>query len=333
MANIVTIGEILLRLTPESQNRLHQGGNFNTYYGGAEANVAVSLKNFGHNVSFLSAVPPHDIGNAALKQLRKEGVDTTWVYCKGKRMGIYYYEPGYSLKQAKVIYDREASSFLSLPDEKINWDIIYNNIDVLHTTGITPALSYSLNRFTLTAIKEAKKRNIQVSFDFNYRSKLWSPEKAKTTFLEILPYVDICFAGFKDFAFLLGNNELTEFDEDYLKKNYKKFANKYDITYFSCTNRTVRTSTRNEIEGYFFKDNTLYKSSSFTFSILDRIGSGDAFAAGILHGILSNMSEKEIVEFGTGSCVMKHFIYGDSSQFNAEEVKEFTKNQNQDVNR
>src|SRR5699024_1734766 len=248
-------------------------------------------------------------------------------------MGIYYYEPGYSLKQAKVIYDREASSFLSLPDEKINWDIIYNNIDVLHTTGITPALSYSLNRFTLTAIKEAKKRNIQVSFDFNYRSKLWSPEKAKTTFLQILPYVDICFAGFKDFAFLLGNNELTEFDEDYLKKNYKKFANKYDITYFSCTNRTVRTSTRNEIEGYFFKDNTLYKSSSFTFSILDRIGSGDAFAAGILYGILSNMSEKEIVEYGTVSCVMKHFNYGDSSQFNAEEVKEFTKNQNQDVNR
>src|SRR5699024_301232 len=215
MANIITMGEILLRLTPENQGHLQQSGNFNVYYGGAEANVAVSLSNFGHNVSFLSAVPSHDIGDAALKQLQKEGVGTKRVHRKGERLGIYFYEPGYSLKQAKVIYDRKFSSILDLPEEIIDWDAVFEQVDVLHTTGITPALSDEMQEFTLTAIKEAKKRSVQVSFDFNYRSKLWSVEKARSAFFEILPYVDICFAGFKDFAYLLDNEGSYVFSEEY----------------------------------------------------------------------------------------------------------------------
>src|SRR5699024_7452937 len=298
MANMITIGEILLRLTPENHGRLQQSESFNVYYGGAEANVAVSLSNFGHNVSFLSSVPSHDIGDAALKQLKKEGVDTKWMHRKGERLGIYFYEPGYSLKQAKVIYDRNFSSILHLPEETIDWNAVFKQVDVLHITGITPALSDAMQKFTLTAIKEAKKRSVQVSFDFNYRSKLWSVEKAKSSYFDILPYVDICFAGFKDFAYLLDNEGQDVFSEEYLKKSYQEFASRYDIIYFACTNREIQSSSENEIKGYLFKNSTLYKSESFSFSIVDRIGSGDAFAAGVLHGIFSDMNVQETVNFG-----------------------------------
>lgn len=248
MAKIITIGEILLRLTPENNERLNQGGNLHAYYGGAEANVAMSLSKFGHDVSYLTALPPNDLGDAAVSHLRSVGVDTKWVFRRGERIGSYYYEPGFSLKQAKVIYDRKYSSFLELPTETIDWDAIYDGINVVHTTGITPALSVEMKRFTLQAIKEAKKRNIQISFDFNYRSKLWSLEAAKETLLEILPYVDICFAGYKDFVYLLGNDGPAEFDEALLEKYYSKFAAQYDIAYFSCTNRTVHSSSANDID-------------------------------------------------------------------------------------
>lgn len=333
MSKIVTLGEVLLRLTPFNNQRLNQAGGFHAYYGGAEANVARSLSNFGHYVSCLTVLPSNDLGDAAEAHLKSGGIDTKWVLRSGKRIGSYYYEEGFSLRHAKVIYDRKYSSFLELPNQKINWDSIYSNVDLLHTTGITPAVSEEMKDFTLLAIKEAKKRNLQVSFDFNYRSKLWSVEEARQTFLEILPYVDVCFAGYKDFVYLLGNDGPKEFDEAVLERYYREFVEQYDIAYFSCTNRTVHSSSNNELEGYIFNKGVLYKSKNFSFEIVDRIGGGDAFAAGVLHGVLVNSNPKEAVEFGIGSSVLKHLVYGDHNQFNAEEVEEFLASEGKDVSR
>lgn len=333
MSKIVTIGEILLRLTPINNQRLNQAGGFHAYYGGAEANVARSLSNFNHDVSCLTVLPPNDLGDAAEAHLKSGGIDTTWVFRGGERIGSYYYEEGFSLKQAKVIYDRKYSSFLELLNETIDWDSIYSGVDLLHTTGITPAVSVEMKEFTLLAIKEAKKRNVKVSFDFNYRSKLWSVKEARETFLEILPYVDVCFAGYKDFVYLLGNDGPDEFDEAVLERYYREFAEKYDIAYFSCTNRTVHSSSSNELEGYIFNKGALYKSNHFSFEIVDRIGGGDAFAAGVIHGILAELNPQEVIEFGIGSSVLKHLVYGDHNQFNAGEVEEFLASQGKDVNR
>lgn len=333
MAKVVTMGEILLRLTPVHNERLSQGGDLHAYYGGAEANVALSLSKFGHDVSYCSVVPPNDLGEAALRHLKAGGVDTKWVFREGERMGSYYYEQGFSLKQAKVIYDRKFSSVLELPAMTVDWDAVYDHVDVLHTTGITPALSGDMKKFTLLAIQEAKKRNVQVSFDFNYRGKLWSVGEARAAFLEILPYVDICFAGQSDFVHLLGNDGPDVFDETYLEKCYQRTAEQYGITYFSCTNRTVYSASHNAITGFFFIGDKLYKSSHFTFEILDRIGGGDAFAAGILHGILFNNHPQKVAEFGTAASVMKHFVKGDYNSFSAEEVQAFLRGQSGDVNR
>ncbi|ASK60974.1 2-dehydro-3-deoxygluconokinase [Virgibacillus phasianinus] len=333
MSKIVTLGELLLRLTPVRNQRLNQGGDLHAYYGGAEANVAMSLSNFNHEVFYLSVLPPNDLGDAAESHLKSGGVDTRWVFRGGERIGTYFYEKGLSLKQAKVIYDRKHSSVLELPKKDLDWDAVYKDVAVLHTSGITPALSGEMKEFTLLAMKEAKKRNVLVSFDFNYRGKLWSVEEANDTFLAILPLVDYCFAGYKDFIYLLGCDGPADFDEDVLEKHYHKFAEEYGITYFSCTNRTVFSSTANELEGYIFNNGALYKSNRFSFEIVDRIGGGDAFAAGVLHGILSDFESQEIVEFGVGSSVLKHMVYGDHNQFNAGEVKDFLANHGGDVSR
>ncbi|WP_209123821.1 sugar kinase [Alkalihalobacillus sp. BA299] len=333
MAKILTIGELLLRLTPVQLQRLNQTRELTMSYGGAEANVAVSLSQFGHHASLLSVIPANDLGEAALSHLKAFGVDTSSIFRGGERLGLYFYEQGFSSKQAKVIYDRKYSSILELPNEKIDWDQVYAGVDILHTTGITPALSEKLQQFTIKAIQEAKKRKVQISFDFNYRAKLWSIEKAKETFLSILPYVDICFVGYKDFKFLLGNDGPEHFTKDVLENWYRELAIKYEISYLVCTNRTIISSSKNEIVGYVYFENCLYESERISFEILDRIGGGDAFAAGVLHGIAAGYESKKMIEFAVSSSVLKHTVYGDHNQFSVDEVKTFVANRGGDVNR
>src|SRR5699024_12555137 len=220
MGKIITIGELMMRLTPKNKGRLNQAAEFKAYYGGAETNVAMSLSKFGHDARFLSVFPANDIGDAAISHLAGGGVDTSWVFREGDRLGTYYYEEGYSLKQAKVIYDRKNSAVHQLPEIKLDWEAIYQDTDLLHVTGITPALSDELKTFTLTAMAEAKKFGVKVSFDFNYRGKLWTTDEAKETFLEILPYVDVCFAGYKDFVNILREKGSESFSEKALSRFY-----------------------------------------------------------------------------------------------------------------
>ncbi|GGJ87702.1 2-dehydro-3-deoxygluconokinase [Lentibacillus kapialis] len=333
MGKVVTIGELMLRLTPKNNGRLNQATEFKAYYGGAEANVAMSLSKFGHHASFLSAFPSNDIGDAAASHLAGCGVDTAWIFRQGGRLGTYYYEEGYSLKQAKVIYDRDHSAIHHLPGIGLDWKSIYQDIDLLHITGITPALSNELKNLTLEAVKAAKESGVKVSFDFNFRSKLLSIEEAKRTILNILPYVDICFAGYKDFVYLLGEEGPQTFSDQRLAAFYENYADKYGISVFASTDRQAISATQNKLQGFVYQNSQLVSSGNYSFEILDRIGGGDAFAAGVLHGMLTEMDPAETVEFGTASGVLKHMVYGDHNQFTAVEVEQFLQNHGTDVSR
>jgi len=333
MGKIITIGELMMRLTPKNKGRLNQAAEFKAYYGGAETNVAMSLSKFGHDARFLSVFPANDIGDAAISHLAGGGVDTSWVFREGDRLGTYYYEEGYSLKQAKVIYDRKNSAVHQLPEIKLDWEAIYQDTDLLHVTGITPALSDELKTFTLTAMAEAKKFGVKVSFDFNYRGKLWTTDEAKETFLEILPYVDVCFAGYKDFVNILREKGSESFSETALSRFYDDYAWKYDITVFASTDRRAVSATQNTLQGYLYQEGQLSISEAYSFDVLERIGGGDAFTAGVLHGIISGMSPVDTVEFGTASGVLKHMIYGDYNQYTADEVEAFLKSRSADVSR
>ena len=333
MGKIITIGELMMRLTPKNKERLKQAAEFKAYYGGAEANVAMSLSHFGHEARFLSVFPENDIGDAAIAHLARGGVDTSWVFREGDRLGTYFYEEGYSLKQAKVIYDRKHSAVHHLPDIELDWEAIYQDTDLLHITGITPALSEELKTFTLTGLAKAKKSGVKVSFDFNYRGKLWTIDEARETFLEILPYVDFCFAGYKDFVYLFGEEASESFSEPDLSRFYEDYALKYDIPMLASTDRHAVSATQNTLRGYLFQNGQLVQSGAYSLDVLERIGGGDAFTAGVLHGIISGMTPADTVEFATASGVLKHMVYGDHNQFKADEVNAFLKNHAADVSR
>lgn len=325
MGQVITLGELLLRLTPPSNKRIRQAQSFRRYFGGAEANVAINLSQYGHETYFLSALPSNDLGNSAMSILNEAGVDNSLIKRKDGRIGVYFYEEGFSLKPPQVIYDRANSSFLSLPSENFNWDTVFENKSIFHVTGITLALNKDMRDFTFRALKEAKSRNVSVSFDFNYRSQLWSITKAKKTYLRVLPYVDIGFLGYKDLlAFLDVDDTLPkDFDKSILKEQFRKVAITYGINYLACTNREIISHSKNKLTGYMYFNENFVESSTYTFEVLERIGGGDAFASGILHGVLNEFVTEKIVEFGTASSVLKHFVYGDYTQYSAEEVDRF----------
>ncbi|MHA6253137.1 PfkB family carbohydrate kinase [Oceanobacillus sp. CAU 1775] len=333
MGKILTIGELMIRLTPPGKERLHRATVFKSYYGGAEANVAVSLAGFGHESAFLSALPNNELGKAAIRHLRANDVNTDWIYRSGERLGLYYYEEGYSVRPAKVIYDRKHSSIHELPLFEVNWKEVFKDVDILHITGITPALGKELKEFIIEAAKQGSECGVKVSFDFNYRSKLWTIPEARETFLAILPYVSICFAGYKDFNLLLNEAGPESFHPKTLQQYYEKYSKKYAIDYLVCTDRRIIGGQKQELSGWLYRNGELYETPYFKMDVLERIGGGDAFAAGVLHGILTEMDSEDIIHFGVAASVLKHTIYGDDNQVTVEEVKQFMLSNEQDISR
>lgn len=333
MTNVITIGELLMRLTPPDKQRINQANVYHAFFGGAEANVAINLSRYGHESTYLTALPPNELGDAAISTLKASGVDTSLVYRLGDRLGTYYYEEGFSVKQPEVLYDRKHSSALRLAEEDVEWGNIFAGKDVLHFTGITPALDRNMRNFTFNMVKEAKKRNVKISFDFNYRSKLWSIAEAKEVYVALLPYVDIGFMGYKDLTSFLGVTAPSHFDKTVLKQQFHDIAEKYQITYLACTNRHILSQTKQEITGFIYHQGHFEESNCYAFEVLERIGGGDAFASGVLHGVLTEMPLNKIIEFGVASGVLKHMIYGDYSNFSAEEVERFIAGKGSDINR
>ncbi|UJW56142.1 sugar kinase [Bacillus sp. A116_S68] len=334
MSRVLTFGEMLMRLQPADGKPVSQTGSYNVFYGGAEANVAIGLSHLGHQVSYVTALPDgHPIAKAMILHLQKAGVKTDAIIRKGGRIGSYYLEPGVSLKAANVVYDRSHTSVLRLADQEIDWPSLFSGKDWLHITGITSALSESMHHVVLATVKAAQSAGVKVSFDFNYRSKLWPAEEAAKAYKEILPYVDHVFAGWKDFTWLFGWKIEGDDYEAQLESFYHKLSEDYGVTTASSTQREILSSGKHRLNGYYFADGKLYSVDPVSFDVIDRVGGGDSFAAGILHGMMRGEGTADMIRFALYYSVLTHLIIGDQSDYTEIDVAHFMANQLSDVSR
>lgn len=313
----------MLRLTPTNFQRVIQAEEFEATYAGGEANVVCSLSMFGHDTKLITKLPSNVLGDKVIRAMNSFGVDTKDIVRGNGRLGIYFLEQGHGVRNSNVIYDREYSAISMATKEDFNFDEMLEGVKLIHISGVTPALSSNLYDISLELIKTANKKGILVSYDSNYRSKLWSLEEARKFMLEVLPLVDIVFLGVLDFINILEYKAHEEKNfEAKLTDLYKELFEKYqNLKYAACTKRTVNSVNNNSLQGFFFDGEKLNSSRVHTFDILDRVGGGDAFTAGILHGILNEMDYSQVAEFATCASALKHSIRGDINMVDLEQVE------------
>lgn len=331
MAKVLTLGEIMLRLSTV-ESRLAETSEMQAHYGGGEANVAISLANFGHQAYFASKVPDNALGLAVKHHLNRFGVHTDYLLFGGQRLGIYFLEQGFGIKAANVVYDRAYSSFSQMKENEWERLDLFAGIDLFHLSGITPALSPAWVELLIKLMQEAKSRKVKISFDINFRGKLWSQAQASVALKQILPYVDYLSAGKLDAQYLLGIENAQDLS---LEQCYQEIKKRYpNIQVIYSTNRTILSAKHNQLQGTIYSQNQYYKSEVIDIpDIIDRVGGGDAYSAGILHGLLSGYSAQEIVNFATAASALKHMVYGDCNQFTLEEVQSYLKNGSSKINR
>ena len=328
---IVTFGELMLRLAPEGYLRFVQSDKFEATFGGAEANVAVSLANYGEDVAFVTKLPAHEIGQMAVNSLRKFGVDTTKIVRGGNRVGIYYCEKGASQRPSKVIYDRAGAAIAQAESEDFDWKKIFDGVNWFHVTGITPALSKNTAKITVEACKAAKERGITVSTDLNYRKKLWSKEEARETMTEVCKYVDYCIANEEDAKDVFGiEADNTDIESGKLnREGYISVAKKLTDTFgFKGVAITLRESISANDNGWsamLYTDNTAYFSRKYDMHIVDRVGGGDSFGAGLIYGLLNGFDNQKIIEFAVAASCLKHSVEGDYNMVSVSEVESLAK--------
>ncbi len=337
MKKVVTLGEIMLRLSTETGILLRQANQLSVHYGGAEANVAVSLSHFGYQAYFVSKIPVNSLGIAVEQHLKSHGVHTDFLLKGGERLGSYFVEEGAGERSSQVTYDRSYSSFSQLKTDEVDIEGILQGVSLIHITGITLALSSVLRELVLQIFIKAKEMGVLVSFDFNYRSKLWSQQEAAVAIKPLMPYIDICFCGELDAVHLLGiepaKGSLSH--EERLLSYYRKVSEMFpDIQYMCSTSRTVLSASSNKLQGNLFVGGKLYQSKVHHLEpIVERIGGGDSYAAGILWGILEGFPAQKIISFATAASALKHTIQGDCSSFSTEEVMQFAKDDSRMINR
>ncbi|MDU2197293.1 MAG: sugar kinase [Peptostreptococcaceae bacterium] len=331
---ILGFGEIMLRLTPPNNQKILQSNSFEAVYSGGEANVIASLAMFGHDTKFVTKLPDNHLGQKVLSKFRGYNVDISDVVTGEGRLGIYFSEIGHGLRSTEVIYDRKYSAISMADKSEFDIDKILDGVGFVHMSGITPALSKSLREFTIDFIKACKERGILVSYDSNFRAKLWSLEEAREVLTEVMPLIDIAFLGHLDMINILQfEDKGLEFDEN-LKDLYGRLFEKYpNLKYAACTKRTVNSINNNSLRGYLYDGEELIVSNEYTFDILDRVGGGDAFTAGVLHGIFKNMKHEEIIEFGICASSLKHSILGDINIVDEDTVVSLMKNGLQNIKR
>jgi 2-dehydro-3-deoxygluconokinase len=324
---VVTFGEIMLRLAPEGYYRFVQAESYGATYGGGEANVAVALANFGLDASFVTKLPKHEIGQAGINSLRRYGVDTSRIVRGGNRVGIYFLEKGASQRPSKVIYDRAGSSIAEATKEDFNWDEIFQDAGWFHFTGITPALGDNVAAICLEACKAAKARNITISCDLNYRNKLWTKEKAGQVMGELCSYVDVCIANEEDaydvFGIKAANTDVTsgKVNHEGYKEVAKQLVDRFGFSKVAITLRGSLSANDNNWAGMLYDGKDYYFSKNYLIHIVDRVGGGDSFGAGLIYGCLMGYAPQEIIEFAVAASCLKHSIEGDFNQASVEEVK------------
>lgn len=323
---VVTFGEIMLRLTPSNYDRFSQSQSFQATYGGGEANVAVSLANYGINASFVSKLPTHAIGQCAINDLRKYGVDTSFIPRGGERVGIYYLEKGASQRASQVIYDRAHSSIAEAVSTDFDWDVIFKDVDFFHFTGITPALNKELALICMEACAKAKEKNITISCDLNFRKKLWSSEDANITMSKLMKYVDVCIANEEDADKVFGikayNNDVTrgELNHDGYINVAKQLMKRFNFTHVAITLRESLSASDNNWSAMLYDGKDAYFSKKYQLRIVDRVGGGDSFGAGLIYAMLHQMKPQETIEFAVGASALKHSIEGDYNRVSVDEV-------------
>lgn len=323
----VTFGEIMLRLAPEGYYRFIQAQSYGATYGGGEANVSISLANYGLESSFVTKLPAHEIGQAGVNSLRKFGVDTSHIVRGGKRVGIYFLEKGASQRPSKVIYDRAGSSIAEAAKEDFNWDEIFEGADWFHFTGITPALGDNVSEICLEACKKAKERGITVSCDLNYRNKLWSKEKAGKVMGGLCQYVDVCIANEEDagdvFGIKAADTDVTsgKVNHEGYRDVAKQLAERFGFKKVAITLRESLSANDNNWAAMLYTDGEYYFSKKYTMHIVDRVGGGDSFGAGLIYACLNDMNAQDTIEFAVAASCLKHSIEGDFNQVSVDEVK------------
>lgn len=327
MKKVVTFGELMLRLAPQGYTRFVQTDLFEATYGGGEANVAVSLANMGLDVSFVTKLPKHEVGQAAVNSLRRFGVDTTEIVRGGERVGIYYLEKGASQRPSRVIYDRADSAIARASIGEFNWDSIFQEAGWFHFTGITPALSDNAAKLCLAACKAAREKGITVSFDLNYRKNLWSSEKAQEVITELTPYIDICIANEEDAEKVFGikaeNTDIAggKLNHEGYKQVAEKMVRSYGFKMVATTLRESISANDNKWSAMLYDGKDFYFSKKYDIHIVDRVGGGDSFGAGLIYAGMNQYSLQESIEFAVAASCLKHSIEGDYNHASLEEIR------------
>lgn len=323
---VVTFGELMLRLAPENYLRFVQSDRLEATFGGAEANVAVSLANFGVDACFVTKLPTHEIGQSAVNSLRKFGVDTSKIVRGGDRVGIYYCEKGASQRPSKVIYDRKYSSIATASEDDFDWDDVFSGADWFHFTGITPALSDDMAKITLEAVKAAKDNGLTVSCDLNFRKKLWTSEKACAVMSDVLKHVDVCIANEEDAKDVFGieaeNTDINsgKLDEEGYVSVAKQLTDRFGFKAVAITLRESLSASDNNWSGMLYVANRPFFAKKYRIHIVDRVGGGDSFGAGLIYALLSDFGAQDAIEFAVAASCLKHSIEGDYNMVTKDEV-------------
>ncbi len=327
MKKVITFGEIMLRLATPAYQRFIQAESFEATYGGGEANVAVSLAHFGLESTFVTAVPDNDIGQAAINHLRRFGVHTDSIArVKGARLGIYFLETGVSQRASQVIYDRFPSAIAGIEENVFQWAGIFAGASWFHFTGITPALGDRAAAETLKACRAAKEGGLTVSCDLNFRKKLWTREKAQAVMSDLMPYVDLVVANEEDAEQVFGiqarHSDITKgaIDEEGYRDVARELIERFGLKQVAITLRESISASDNGWSALLYDGAGFYKSRRYLVHIVDRVGGGDAFAAGLIYALLSGHSAQETVEFAAAASCLKHTVHGDFNMVKVSEV-------------
>jgi len=328
---IVTFGEIMLRLQTPNFQRFIQAQSFDAVYGGGEANVAVSMANYGFDAHFVTKLPKNPIGDSCLAELRKNGVQTDYIARGGERLGIYFVEKGASQRASNVVYDRAYSSISTATATDFDWAEIFKDAKWFHFTGITPALGEDAAALTLEACKKAKENDVQVSCDLNFRKKLWSSEKANEVMSTLMPYVDVVIANEEDaekvFGITASGTNVTggHLSDDGYKDVCKQLIAKFGFKKVAITLRESISASENNWSALFYDGTEFYKSKRYEMTVIDRVGGGDSFGGGLIYGLLSGYSMQDTIEFAVAASCLKHSIEGDFNLVSVDEVKTLAK--------
>ena len=338
MKKVVTMGEIMLRLSTPNYQKIEQSQSFDANYGGGEANVAISLSQLGLKSSFVSKLPNSSLGNSANQFLNQYGVSTDHMVYGGDRIGIYFLEKGYSIRSSKIVYDRHGSAFATSNMDEYDFEKIFAGADWFHISGITPALSSEIFSLTKKALSAAKQLGLTTSCDLNYRSSLWSFEDAREKMTELIKDVDVCI-GVEPLQLLDkdGTDIKDRLPEHPGVDDYKDIMNelhkRFDIKYLAMTFRNHLSVNRNRLKTMLSDGNTFYESAEIEVDIVDRVGTGDAFSAGIIYSLINEFEPQYAINFATACFALKHTIEGDVNLLNATDIEQYVQQKNFSIKR